>query len=192
MKSFLPIETERLLLRPISLGDLSDTLEHRTDPKVCRYIANPMTTEEVIYFISKHSKAWDSESNERLCVAIEFKKSRKVIGELMFRYLESSKNLGEIGFRLNQAFHKMGLAREATSNFMEALFENTLIHKLVAYCAAENVDSFRLMERLGMAREGALREQMLLDGVWTDQLIYGITREEWAQVRSTVYKSSRM
>jgi RimJ/RimL family protein N-acetyltransferase len=84
----------------------------------------------------------------------------------------------------------MGLAREATTHFIEALFENTLIHKLVAYCAAENVDSFRLMEKLGMTREGALREQMLLDGVWTDQLIYGLTKREWSKVRKTLYKSN--
>jgi RimJ/RimL family protein N-acetyltransferase len=35
------------------------------------------------------------------------------------------------------------------------------------------------MEKIGMTREGRLREREFIKGQWHDHLVYAILREEW-------------
>ncbi len=42
-----------------------------------------------------------------------------------------------------------------------------------------NTASARLLERLGMRREGRLRENAFLDGEWSDEVIYATLAREW-------------
>ncbi len=44
---------------------------------------------------------------------------------------------------------------------------------------AVNPASGRVMEKLGMTREGILREHFYRDGVFHDVVSYAILREEW-------------
>jgi [ribosomal protein S5]-alanine N-acetyltransferase len=54
-------------------------------------------------------------------------------------------------------------------------------HRLVAFCHAQNAPSERVMRKLGMTREGMLRQTRLLNGVWYDELIYSILDQDpWA------------
>jgi ribosomal-protein-alanine N-acetyltransferase len=56
----------------------------------------------------------------------------------------------------------------------------------ISRCIAENVGSARVLEKLGMQREGQLRENEWFKGRWWDTLMYGLLEGEWrAQVRGT-------
>ena len=52
------------------------------------------------------------------------------------------------------------------------------VAKVLAFCVADNRPSFRLMEKLGMRREGQLRRHSMLGGVWHDELVYGLFERE--------------
>lgn len=41
------------------------------------------------------------------------------------------------------------------------------------------------MERLGVRREGHLREAFQAQGAWTDELVYAILRAEWGSAVGT-------
>jgi hypothetical protein len=48
----------------------------------------------------------------------------------------------------------------------------------VAY-RSRNAASVALLERLGMRREGHLRESTWAKGEWTDDLVYALLPDEW-------------
>ena len=58
-----------------------------------------------------------------------------------------------------------------------AFFELDL-HRIQATTRPANRGSWRVMERLGMRREGWLHEAAFSKGVWNDVLIYGILASE--------------
>jgi L-amino acid N-acyltransferase YncA len=52
-------------------------------------------------------------------------------------------------------------------------------HRITASCDARNAASAGVLEKLGMRREGHLRKSTWAKGEWTDDLLYGLLREEW-------------
>ena len=62
---------------------------------------------------------------------------------------------------------------------MEFLLGEVGFHRVQAKCAAENAASLRVMEKLGMRREGVLREFFRdRDGRYRDVVICARVREE--------------
>jgi len=58
-------------------------------------------------------------------------------------------------------------------------------HRLQAGADLRNVGSWRVMEKIGMKREGILRQQMALKGGWVDAVWYAILRAEWERLVSS-------
>lgn len=73
-----------------------------------------------------------------------------------------------------------GLGSEAVGLLVDHLFRSETIERVGATCDVDNVPSVRLLERLGMRREGTLRSTLYHHGRWHDVHVYGITRPEWA------------
>ena len=46
---------------------------------------------------------------------------------------------------------------------------------------ARNARSIRVMEKLGMKREGLLRNDRLCRGELIDEVVYGLLRSEWGE-----------
>jgi RimJ/RimL family protein N-acetyltransferase len=57
------------------------------------------------------------------------------------------------------------------------------IHRIVAFCHADNSASVRVMQKLGMHCDGRLRETRWLKGKWWDELIYSVLDREWSNNR---------
>lgn len=185
------IETNRLILRGLGPKDLNDTLEHRCNKEVCKYISDPMTAEEVIQFLKKNTANWNGEDHETIFLGIEYKKNKKLIGELMFKYWSKKNKQGEIGFRLNPVYQKMGLATEAALNWINFLFQRMELHKIMAICDSENIRSYYLMERIGMTRESHYKEHIFLDNKWRDQYQYALLRSNWDPIRKMPMPSKK-
>ena len=59
-------------------------------------------------------------------------------------------------------------------------FRELRLHRIWADCDPANVPSCRVLEKLGMRREGHFRENAWIKGEWVDSLIYAILDREWA------------
>jgi RimJ/RimL family protein N-acetyltransferase len=79
----------------------------------------------------------------------------------------------------------LGFATEACEAVLGHVFANLGAHRVESHCHPDNVRSWRLLERLGMRREGHHLRSVFLrrsdDGspIWSDSLDYAILREEW-------------
>ena len=58
-------------------------------------------------------------------------------------------------------------------------FDELGAHRVMGRLDARNLASARVLERLGMRREGFLRENEFVKGEWTDEFVYAITEDEW-------------
>jgi len=85
----------------------------------------------------------------------------------------------EIGFILGSAHWGMGYAADAQRTAIRFGFGELGLHRIEADTHPDNERSARSLERLGFQREGLLRERWVVDGVFSDSVIWGLLAGEW-------------
>src|ERR1700712_64129 len=176
-----PIKTERLILRPFALDDLDALNAFQSRADVARYLYwGPRSRAESAAALSKrvHSATLQKEG-QFLAIAVELASSGKLIGDLNLEYLSSEHRSGEVGFIFHPDFHGQGLAAEAATELLRLGFEDLGLHRIIGRCDGRNTASASLMERLGMREEAHLRENEIVKGEWTDELVFGMLEDEW-------------
>lgn len=87
--------------------------------------------------------------------------------------------LAEVGYALSTVFQSRGVMSEALAILLDDLFHNTLLERIEARCAVENIGSQRVLEKSGFDREGRLRAYFKLRGRRVDNFLYSLLREEY-------------
>ncbi|HVR98142.1 MAG TPA: GNAT family protein [Thermoanaerobaculia bacterium] len=87
--------------------------------------------------------------------------------------------LAEVGYALSTPYQSRGVMSEALQALLEDLFLNTLLERIEARCAVENVGSQKVLEKNGFRREGHLRAYFKLRGKRVDNFLYGLLREDY-------------
>lgn len=167
------LETEKLLLRPITLDDAQAMFAYGGNPENVRYMAwGPNTMEQTIDFIKK------SKSGEEF--AIVLKSENVVIGSCGV-YPDENNDTGELGWILHKNYWKHGYGTEFARELIRYGFEDLGLRRLTATCVAENYGSYRIMERNGMRREAlhVKAHWSNVDKVWYDSAVYAILAEEY-------------
>jgi len=85
----------------------------------------------------------------------------------------------EVGWAVHPEEWGKGYATEAAWQVMDYAFRELSVHRIVAFCHADNRASVRVMEKLGMHQDGRLRETRWLNGMWWDEYVYGVLEREW-------------
>ena len=160
MKNF-QLETSRLLLVPTSMKNFEDRSRIVSDIENTRFmIFLPSTSEETYAYIKKCETQWESENQTLFEFDILLKEqNNKYIGgisfELLFDNPEIVKNFGnncaDMGWFLDKNFWYKGFASESAKCVLE--FTKSLgVKKMIAQCDAENIGSWRVMEKIGMKK----------------------------------------
>ena len=76
----------------------------------------------------------------------------------------------------------MGFATEAARLILDFSFKTLGLHRVWAGCDSENVASARVLEKVGMRREGCHKHDCQIRGVWRDTLAFAILDDEWAAI----------
>ncbi len=168
------IETERLRLRPVTLKDTADMFEYASDEETVAFVFPRQETIEdtrksiVLYFMEAPLGKY----------GIELKDTRKMIGTIDIR-MSKNHPKGEIGYASNKAYWGNGYVPEAARALIKIGFEEAGLVRIEAYHTEENRKSGRVMEKIGMKREGLLRNHAEVKGKIMNSILYAITKEEY-------------
>ena len=91
--------------------------------------------------------------------------------------------LAEVGYALSTVYQNRGVMSDALSLLLDDLFQNTLLERVEARCAVDNVGSQRVLEKSGFEREGRLRGYFKLRGRRVDNFLYALLREDYVARR---------
>ena len=86
--------------------------------------------------------------------------------------------IGEIYFKLKPSFWGRGLATEIAKALVKAGFDYFKLHRVEAGVATGNVASIRVLEKIGMIREGTKRKILPIRGEWHDNYHYAIVEDD--------------
>lgn len=169
------IERERLLLRPVSIKDAEDMYEYASDEETTYYVFPRHESIEQ----TREGIASYFEANPLGKYALELKESGKMIGTIDLR-LKDWKHKAQIGYAMNKAYEGNGYMTEAGKAIRALAFEVLELERLEALHDERNETSGRVMERLGMVREGVERHvDKWKNGEWFNDVHYSLLKEEY-------------
>ena len=163
------LSTARLTLRPFAPQDAESCLRNwAADEEIYRYLsAQPQTADEVREWLFSADKA--SADPRTYYWAIEETHSGEVVGELFVDNFGTSNRWYEMDWKIGTSFQGKGYAAEAARAAIEYLIREVGFHRI------ENTASERVMQKLGMNKEGILRERFCgKDGRWHDLAGYSL------------------
>jgi RimJ/RimL family protein N-acetyltransferase len=151
-------ETRRLVLRVPRRTDAQDIFDgYATDPEVPRYMTwRPHTSIDMTRaFLEECIAEWACEGSFNW--AITMRDVDRCIGMVSLRI---SGPKAELGYALARDNWGQGIMSEAVQALVDWALDQPEIFRVWAVCDVENAASARVMEKVGMAREGILRRWM--------------------------------
>lgn len=182
LKFMNTLETDRLILRPFEQNDFEAVHSYASIAENIQYMVWGPNEES-------HTKAFIlqaiSKSKEIPCSNYQYaavlKSNGKLIGACNIAIL--SKYEAGIGWILHRDYWRQGFGTEMGNRILKFGFEELRLHRIVAHCDTENYGSYRVMERIGMRREGCFIEgrpaNKSSDKKFGDEYSYAILGDEW-------------
>ena len=171
------LRTERLLLRPFRLSDIDDVLAYASDPEWPAFYSRPYDRGAVEYTVaSAVLTSWDKEA--LFATLLE----GRVIG-LVALDVDPKCKSAELGYDIARDMWGQGLAPEAATAVCDWGFREFGLVRVWAWADARNRRSLRVMEKLGMTREGLHKSLKAVRGEWVDRACYAVLRGEWSGTR---------
>lgn len=172
--------TDRLILRDFQPDDWQAVLAYQSDPRYLQFYEWMERTPEAVQdFVQMFLDQQHEQPRTRFQLAVVLKSNQELIGNCGIRLKTIAAHQAEIGYEVSPQYWGHGYASEAGRAILEFGFNPLKLHRIWAWCIAENAASRRVLEKLGMQMEGRLRDNEYFKGRWWDSLIFGILVDEW-------------
>ncbi len=167
------IETERLLLRCMTMDDSNTFFSLRTNEKVIEHF-NRAPDGSLEATRSKMQEILQmQEKNEAILWVIVFKDDpSKMIGNIGYWRIVKEHYRAEIGYLLSPEHWKKGIMKEALNAVVDYAFTTMNLHSIEANINPDNIASDALLESCGFVKEAYHKENYYHDGVFYDSIIY--------------------
>lgn len=175
----IPLETARLVLRRFESSDAPAFFRNVcSDPKVSTYLTwktheTPAETEALLTdFIRRY------ENPARYCWAIILKETNEVIGTVAAPTVHELTECVEVTYAVGSAWWGKGYAPEALKAVMDFLFDRVGVNRIEAGHDVRNPNSGRVMEKVGMRKEGVLRQAGKNNQGLFDLVFYAMLKQD--------------
>lgn len=172
------LETALLMLRPLEMSDARKVRELAGSREVAR------NTASIPYpYPEGAAEEWIAEQagdDTRIVFAIVESGSEELVGGIGLR-LEPEHERGELGYWIGEEWWGRGYATEAAEAVVRFAFEELGLERVHARTFARNPASRRVLEKIGMRREGLLPRHFKKWNEFVDVEIYGIVLEDWLE-----------
>lgn len=173
------LHTQRLLLRPFKLGDAADVQRLAGDRRVADTalrIPHPYSDGMAEQWIASHRYAFEMRISVTYAIVVQAQAA--VVGTVS---LEMNGNFDHavLGYWIGHPYWGQGYCTEAARALITYAFGELGMNRIHATHFSRNPASGRVMEKLGMVKEGVLRQHVKKWDVYEDVVEYGVLRQEW-------------
>lgn len=177
---FPTLYTERLVLRPFSLGDVPAIVALAGDWDIAvntLSVPHPYTEDHAMQWIRQQSDQWNNGQAVTFAIAHP---DQRLFGSIGLGFVPSF-HLAELGYWVGKPYWGKGYATEAARAVVNFGFAKLSLHRIQATHFGNNDASGRVMQKIGMLYEGCRRQHTLKWGEYRDIKLYGMLQEDWRQ-----------
>jgi [ribosomal protein S5]-alanine N-acetyltransferase len=175
------IETERLILRPLTTEDSEGLFRIFSDPEVTRYLEiTPLKfASEGKALLEYFNGQFERKSGVRW--GIERKQDGALLGTCGFHSVELWVFKAELSYDIGRPYWGKGIVPEAAKALLQHAFGEMGMNRVQASVLPEAAASAKVLEKLGFHREGVLRETGYWKGRFWDKVTYSLLKREWEE-----------
>jgi [ribosomal protein S5]-alanine N-acetyltransferase len=174
------IETDRLILRPLTLMDAASLEKIASDREIANTtisIPHPYPDAEAERYIS--TKIYEFQAGCCVTFAIERKAEKLFSGIVEIRDIDREHCQAELSFWLAVEAWEQGYMSEALKPVLRFGFETLSLNRLCAYHMVRNPASGKVLKKNGFVQEGLLRQRVRKWGVFEDVVLLAILFDDW-------------
>lgn len=186
----ISLESERVLLRPLSLSDEQALQEIADDDSLWIYGLHDLSQAgELNKYIQK--ALLDVEKGTAAVWVIIDKKTDKLVGSTRLAEISWKDGRGQIGWTwIDRDFQGGGLNKEMKFLILNYAFEVLGLNRVEFKADERNHQSRQALLNIGATREGVLRQHMKNhDGYIRNTVYFSILKSEWDTVKQQYFKN---
>ncbi|NMP17601.1 GNAT family N-acetyltransferase [Thalassotalea sp. Y01] len=167
------LETDRLLIRTTCQSDWPFVYSMQSDPEQMLHIKEPQSDEQIKSWFVEFLEPFRGEEMKWSSMIGIDKTSGEPIGCFSVRMICKNSQNAELGYMISKHHKRQGYASEGAKAIKQYLFDRLNLRRVTAYCNETNTGSWKVMENIGLQREGMMRQEYRINDVWHNTLIYG-------------------
>ena len=176
----IPIRTPRLLLRRFVAADWKDLLDVLSAEELFQYVeGGPLSDVELVRWLEQDSSAKLTTPDWMFCLGLHHQTEGKLIGYVGLNFTDASRQQLSLQIFVGRSFQRQGYATEAVNGVLGFGFEGISLHRVTASYDSRNVAAGRLLEKVGMRREGESLKDRFVNGEWVNTAWMAILDEEY-------------
>ena len=168
----MELVTTRLVLREVNEADYAALCALYADPAMRRFEGPVLDAAEVQRNLRRMLADKVSLPRTHFRLAITLPQEQLLRGWVTLTLIHPEIREYEIGWAVQPQDWGKGYATETAQALLKVAFTRLNAHRVIALCQPENIASVRVMEKLGMQREGLLRQTHPFGDGWRDELLY--------------------
>lgn len=173
----LMITTERLILRlfhPSDAAAVATLCNNYNIYKSTLYLPYPYSLHDALSWMKNHYDNFMADKSYEF--AVTDKETGDVFGAIALSNNQRF-NHGEIAYWIGEPYWGNGYATEAAQAILQFAFEEKKLYKVFARYFSSNIASGKVLEKMGMKKEGILKAHVIKDSKYEDLVYYGIINE---------------
>jgi len=181
MAPIFTIITERLLMRGFTLADAPMVQELAGDRLIAdttRIVPHPYLDGLAEDWIRNHQPPGPDSTAIQL--AITRRTDATLVGAISLVEINREDSRAELGYWVGKPYWGKGYCTEAAAAMLRYAFESVGLNRVSAQHLSRNPASGRVLEKIGMSREGCLREHNKKWETYENVVVHGILAAEWA------------
>lgn len=185
----LVIDTPRLQLRPLVVGDADGLFPLAADPEVAKMMSWDAHRDrgDTVAFLERMVATRDEGSSVGWAIVFEGKPVGVIsLDGIRWEFRAWRTDRAELGYWLGKPYWGQGLMSEAATAALRFAFETLGLHKVTIGCVEGNAGSRAIIEKLGFRFLALFQEDFWRFGRWWDHRRYELTAGEWADSTRTM------
>lgn len=180
MSEIITLSTNRLIIRDLKYDDLNFIHLIHSTAEVQEYatLDIPESIAESKDYLRKYieQQNYNPRKEYGFCVSLI---NQEPIGLIGLSNSLSKFKSAELWFKLHPKYWGKGYMTEAVLPILKFGFEKLLLHRIEAGVATGNIASIKVLEKIGMQKEGIRRKILPIKGEWKDNFHYAILEEDF-------------
>ena len=175
-------ETDRLYIRDFKPDDFDEFHKLVQNSDIYKYMPwGPNSEEDTKNFIQMSIEQGSKEPRKSFDVPIILKETHLIVGCIGIRVSSSLHKKADIGYWIKRDLWGQGFAKEAALGLLSFGFQKLKMNKIYATADPNNPASIRVLEKIGMVKEGYLKEDMYIQGKYRDSVLMAILKKEFSR-----------
>ena len=176
------LATERLVLRPLLAKDAPAVRRMARSRKIARtihWVFLPYSDAQTRRWIASTAEHFAALTSVEF--GIQLNRGQALAGLIGLDHINPADSVAELWFIMAVPCWGKGYATEAAHSVIAFGFQRLGLNRVCAYHLVRNPASGRVLAKIGMKREGLLRQGVRKGKVFEDVVLMALLREDWAR-----------